>query len=125
MTLHPGAEAVVYHEVADTDTARALGSGDLDVLGTPRLLAWCEHATLEAVKGHLGDTATTVGSRVELSHSRACGVGTSVTVWAHLVHVDGRLLRFDVAATDADGQVLAHGHVTRVLVDRDRFLERL
>ena len=44
-----------------------------------------------------------MGTRVELAHLRASAVGTEVTVRADLVHVDGRLLRFDVVAEDADG----------------------
>ncbi len=42
-----------------------------------------------------------------------------------LVHVDGRLLRFDVRAEDGAGVVVGHGQVTRVVVDRARFLARL
>jgi fluoroacetyl-CoA thioesterase len=125
VTVQPGAQASVEHRVGDDDTARALGSGDLDVLATPRLLAWCEHATLQAMAGRLDPSSASVGTRVELSHLRASPVGTSLTVRADLVHVDGRLLRFEVVAEDAEGTVLGHGQVTRVLVDRARFLARL
>ena len=34
-------EATLTFTVTDEDTAAALGSGSLPVLGTPRLLAWC------------------------------------------------------------------------------------
>ena len=113
------------HQVTPDDTARALGSGDLDVLATPRLLAWCEHATVRALAGRLPEAESTVGTRVELTHLRATLVGAEVTVRADLVHVDGRLLRFDVVAEAADGTMLGHGQVTRVVVDRARFLARL
>jgi len=106
-------------------TAGALGSGDLEVLATPRLLAWCEHATVQALVGRLAEAESTVGTRVELTHQRATRVGAEVTVRADLVHVDGRLLRFDVVAEAADGTMLGHGQVTRVVVDRARFLARL
>jgi predicted thioesterase len=112
------------HVVSPDDTARALGSGDLEVLGTPRLLAWCEAATVAALTGALAEGETSVGTRVELVHQRAAAVGTSVEVRADLVHVDGRLLRFDVAAESA-GVLVGHGTVTRVVVDTDRFLARL
>ena len=125
VTVQPGAQAVVQHQVTRDDTARALGSGDLEVLATPRLLAWCEHATVQAVAGRLAEAETTVGTRMELTHQRATAVGAEVTVRADLVHVDGRLLRFDVVAEDAEGVVLGHGQVTRVVVDRARFLARL
>lgn len=125
MTVQPGARALVEHRVGADDTARALGSGDLDVLATPRLLAWCEHATLQALAGRLDDASSTVGTRVELAHLRASRVGAAVVVRADLVYVDGRLLRFEVLAEDGDGAVLGHGQVTRVVVDRARFLARL
>ena len=37
--------ATLTFDVTDEDTARALGSGDVEVLATPRLLAWCEATT--------------------------------------------------------------------------------
>jgi len=52
-------------------------------------------------------------------------VGATLDVRAELVHVDGRLLRFEVAATDAAGVLVGRATITRVLVDRDRFLSRL
>ncbi len=106
------------------DTATALGSGALEVLATPRLLAWCEAASVSALTGALAPTETSVGTRVDLVHQKASGVGAVVEVQADLVHVDGRLLRFDVAA-ECDGVLLGHGTVTRVVVDVDRFLARL
>ncbi len=126
-TVHvqPGAQGRVGHTVSPQDTARALGSGDLDVLATPRLLAWCEAATVAALADSLDAGQASVGTRVELTHQRASRVGAAVVVRADLVHVDGRLLRFDVAAEDAEGVLLAHGAVTRVVVDRERFLGRL
>lgn len=128
MAVDRGARAVVVREVTPEDTARALGSGDLEVLGTPRLLAWCEQATVAAVADGLDEGRTSVGTRVEIAHERASAVGTIVTVTAELTHVDGRLLRFDVVAEQqADGAiaVVGRGTVTRVVVDRERFLRRL
>ncbi|MEO7981623.1 MAG: thioesterase [Sporichthyaceae bacterium] len=124
MHVQSGAQGRVRHVVSSDDTARALGSGDLEVLATPRLLAWCEAATLAALAGTLTAGESTVGSRVDLVHQRATAVGGSVEVRADLVHVDGRLLRFDVAA-ESDGVLVGHGSVTRVVVDRDRYLARL
>ena len=94
----------MQHRVGADDTARALGSGDLDVLATPRLLAWCERPPSQSLAGRLDHASSdSVGTRVELAHLRASPVGRAVTVRADLVHVDGRLLRFDVVAEDSDG----------------------
>jgi fluoroacetyl-CoA thioesterase len=122
MSFHPSTYAVT-HVVTDDDTAIALGSGDLAVLATPRLLAWFEEATCSAVG--LDDASTSVGTRVEMEHLAASPVGSEVTATATVVHRDGRLVRFQVVAHDVAGTVLATGEVQRVVVDRDRFLARL
>jgi fluoroacetyl-CoA thioesterase len=125
MAVEVGLQASVHLVVSDADTARAVGSGDVPVLATPRLLALAEAATVAAVSGHLEAGQTSVGTRIQLEHLRASAVGATVTVRAQLAHVDGRLLRFEVAAEDSGGQAVGHGQVTRVVVDRDRFLARL
>jgi predicted thioesterase len=125
MTVPTGLEASLTYTITTEDTARAVGSGDVDVLATPRLLALAEAATVRAVAGHIGEQQTTVGSRVQLEHLRASPVGADIRVHARLGYTDGRLLRFDVAAEHADGTLVASGQITRVLVERDRFLARI
>jgi fluoroacetyl-CoA thioesterase len=117
--------ATLTFSVTDEDTAAAVGSGDLPVLGTPRLLAWSEAATCAAVADELDEKQTSVGTRVALEHLAASVVGEEVRVTATLTHRDGRLLRFEVVAVDSREQVVGHGEVTRVVVDRDRFMSRL
>lgn len=111
--------------VTPDDTARALGSGDVEVLATPRLLAWCEAATVAELAGQLTPGRTSVGSRIRLDHLSATPVGGSLVVTARLDHEDGRLVRFSVAAQDGAGRLVATGEVTRVVVDRERFLRRV
>jgi predicted thioesterase len=127
--IEVGLSAALSFVVDDDDTALALGSGDVPVLATPRLLAWLEAATVEALAPALEPGSTSVGTRVELEHSSATTIGATVVARASLAYVDGRLLRFEVAAeqTDAGGaaRIVATGRVTRVVVDREKFLARL
>ncbi|KRC56879.1 MULTISPECIES: thioesterase family protein [unclassified Nocardioides] len=123
-------EATVRFTVTDDDTAAALGSGSLPVLGTPRLLAWCEAATCAAVAPELGDGETSVGTRIDLEHLAATAVGGTVEVTARQVYADGRLRRYAVSARavgpdDRAGKLVGSGEVTRVVVDAERFLSRL
>lgn len=115
--------ASVTHTVTPADTASALGSGDLEVLGTPRVLAWCEEATCAALD--LAPAQTSVGTRIDLEHLAASPVGAQVTATATVIYSDGRLVRFQVVAQDASGTLLATGEVRRVIVDRERFLSRI
>lgn len=124
--MQTGDQATLEFTVTDDDTASALGSGDLPVLGTPRLLAWSEAATCAAIEEHLHGGQTSVGSRVQLDHVGASPVGAVLRVTANVTHVDGRLVRFEVVAEHAaDAKVVGHGEVTRVVVDRDRFMSRV
>ncbi len=122
-------EAALRFTVTEADTALAVGSGSLPVLGTPRLLAWCEAATCAAIEPALTPGATSVGTRVSLEHQSASPVGQEVEVAASAVYVDGRLHRFTVAArhvgTTGGGKVVGSGEVTRVVVDAEKFMSRL
>ena len=120
-----GACAELTRVVTDADTASALASGDLAVLGTPRLLAWCEEATCLAVAASLPVGATTVGTSVRLDHLAPSGVGEQVTVRAEVTAIHGRRVVLGVEATDAGGTVVGIGTVERVVVDAGRFLARL
>lgn len=122
--LTPGLTAKVELTVADADTAQALGSGDVPVLGTPRAVALAEAATVAATTRSLSPGQTTVGVRVELDHKAATPIGRRVVAEAKLTKVDGRNLVFDVVVRDGQ-TVAAEGRVWRVLVDRQRFLEKV
>jgi predicted thioesterase len=109
--------------VTESDTAVALGSGVVEVLGTPRLVALCEKAACSAVDPYLKPELTTVGMRVRLDHLQPTAVGSRVSAEAVLEKIEGRRLTFTVSASDERGLVGA-GKVTRVLVDRERFLSK-
>jgi predicted thioesterase len=123
MPLAPGLTASVTLVVDDADTALALRSGDVPVLGTPRVIALAEEATVQAVGDNLPEGRTTVGYQVQLAHLTPTPVGGTVVAEATLEQVEGRRLTFRVAVNDARGLVAA-GRITRVIVERARFLER-
>lgn len=109
--------------VSDADTAVALGSGDMEVLGTPRLIAWMEAATVEAAASLLDPGQTTVGTAVRIRHRRPTRVGETVEVKAEPnAEPDGNRITFDVRATDDSGEVIADGEIDRAIVDREQFL---
>lgn len=107
--------------VSTSDTARNVGSGDVDVLATPRLLALFEAATIDALRGILEAGQTSVGMRVQIDHLQPTPVGGEVVAEAQLEKIEGRRMTFTVTASDKGGLVGA-GKVTRVAVDTDRFM---
>ncbi len=123
MALETGLAGTAEMEVGDADTAISLGSGEVPVLATPRLIALCEAAAMKAVIGYVNDDSTTVGFRVQLDHLRPTAVGHRVVAEAHLDRIEGHRLIFTVNAKDDRGLVAA-GKVTRVIVQVERFMEK-
>jgi fluoroacetyl-CoA thioesterase len=132
MALVPGLLSFVQIVVADTDTAMAMGSGDVPVLGTPRLLALAEAAAVAAIGPSLESGLTSVGTGAALEHKRPSPVGAEVVVEAELTEVDGRRLGFRFIArqkpppgpSDGEAAVIGAGTLERVLVDKEQFVSR-
>jgi fluoroacetyl-CoA thioesterase len=123
MTMEPGLEAAFQYTVTPADTAVAVGSGEVPVLATPRVLALAEQATVAAVAGALEAGVTSVGSRVELDHLAPSPIGAELEVAAMLERVVGRRLEFTVRLRDRDRPV-ASGRVIRMVVDTAAFLRQ-
>jgi predicted thioesterase len=115
-----GAEASVGVTVGRDMTAASMGSGDVDVLGTPAVLALVERAAVAALRGLLPDDRTSVGAWVELEHVAPSAVGTRVRAHARLQSVEDRRLTFTFQVADRAGMVARGSHV-RIIVDRDAF----
>jgi len=112
--------------VTSADTAIAVGSGDVPVLATPRVIALMEQATCEALRGSLADSRTSVGTEVNVSHRVPTPVGSKVTARAIVESIEDRVIRFTVSAAHqtASGEQVAEvaiGTITRVVVERERF----
>jgi predicted thioesterase len=105
------------------DTAIALGSGDVPVLGTPAVIALAENATIAALAEFLEQSETTVGVRIEIDQSATASVGDEVVATAKVSSVEGKRIIFDVECHSGT-RLVAQGTITRVLVDRVSFIAR-
>ena len=110
--------------VTESNTAIALGSGDMPVFATPAMMALMENAAMLAVEDELPEGSTTVGGHIESSHLKPSPVGAEITATATLENVDGRKLYFNVIACQGD-VVIGEGTHLRFIVDRDRFMGKL
>jgi fluoroacetyl-CoA thioesterase len=122
--VQQGLRAEVELVVAEADTAISLRSGNVPVLATPRVLALCEEATVAALDGQLEDGQTTVGMRAHLDHLAPTAVGGTVRAEAVVEELEGPRVIFKVSVHDQRGLV-AVGRITRVVVNMERFLDKL
>jgi fluoroacetyl-CoA thioesterase len=105
-------------------TAAALGSGLVDGLATPAMIALMEAAALKAIADDLPKGFSTVGTQINVSHVAPTPVGMKVTARAVLEQVDGRRLRFAISAEDEAGPI-GKGTHERVIIELARFDDRL
>lgn len=110
-------------KVMQEDTARALGSGTLPVLGTPRLLSLVEETAWKSVAPSLSEGEGTVGTAVKLSHLAPTPVGMEVICETKLVEIDRRKLIFSFTVFD-EREKAAEGTHERFLIAEDQFLKK-
>jgi len=122
--LIPGLKGEAKLVVREEDTAKHLGSGNVAVLATPRMIALMEKASVKAVDHLLSPGQATVGSEIRVRHLAATPQGIEVKVYSELVEVEGRRLTFKVEAFDAREKVGEGVHI-RYIIDLDRFREKV
>lgn len=110
-------------EVVFENTAAAVGSGALEVFGTPSMIALMEKAALQSVQPYLDEGQGTVGLHLDVAHLAATPVGMTVRAESELEKVEGRMLFFQVRAYAGD-ELIGEGRHQRCIVYNDRFLAK-
>ncbi|NLW78568.1 MAG: thioesterase family protein [Ruminococcaceae bacterium] len=109
--------------VSAQNTARTVGSGNLDVFATPMMIALMEQAAAGCIAPQLDAGQTSVGVHIDVQHSAATPVGMAVQATATVTAVAGRQVTFAVTAGDDAGEI-GSGRHTRAIVDAGRFLAK-
>ena len=104
-------------------TAAAMGSGALEVLATPSMIALMEGTAQEAVQNLLEDGQGTVGTRIDVRHLAATPVGMEVPCTAEVTEVDRRRIVFTVKAKD-EKEVIGEGIHERFVIDNEKFFAK-
>ena len=121
--LAPGLTKEITFTVTEALTAKTVGSGTLDVLATPVMIAKMEEAAWKAVAEHLEEGSGSVGILMNAQHLSATPVGMTVTCKAELTAVEGRKLVYKVTAWDEKGPI-GEGSHTRAIINNERFLAK-
>ena len=109
--------------VSAANSARTMGSGDLEVFATPSMVALMENAAMRAVAAGLPE-GSTVGAQMNTSHIKPSPMGEEITATATLEEAEGRKLTFKVVAHDSKG-VIGEGTHIRFIVDKEKFLAKI
>jgi predicted thioesterase len=109
--------------VTEKDTAKSYGSGEVEVLATPAMIAMMENVAVACIEGLLDEGHTSVGTGIDIKHMAASPVGVEIVARATICRVDGRLLVFRVEVWD-NVEKVGEGTHTRFLVEQAKFLSR-
>lgn len=106
--------------VDETNSAKTMGSGTLDVFATPAMIALMEKTAWMSVADMLDEGCGTVGISLHVSHDAPTPLGMKVTCESELTAVDGRKLTFEVKAYDEKGMI-GKGTHERFIIQNEKF----
>lgn len=110
-------------EVTSDHSAASVGSGGLDVLSTPSLIAFMEQTAYQFIQADLPDTETTVGYEIMTKHLAPSLIGQAVTIHCQLVEQNNNRYSFQLEAYVANQKIATASH-KRARVVIDQFLNK-
>jgi len=120
----PGQIGTATTVVSTNNTAKAVGSGNLDVFATPMMIALMEEAACNCLAGTLATGQSSVGTGIEVAHNAPSRIGAAITATATLTEAEGRKVMFTITACDDAGEIGTGKH-TRFIVDAERFMQKV
>lgn len=124
MALNTGMKYRMEKTVTKDQLASSVGSGALDVFGTPFLILLMEEACFYCVRDEVEKGQSTVGTKLDVTHDSPTPIGAKVYCDCELTAIEGRKLVFKVEAYDEFG-VIGKGVHERFVVDNERFLKKV
>ena len=111
--------------VTENNTAKFMGSGDLDVLATPSLVAFMENAAKNYLNNFLNDELGSVGSNININHLTPTLIGKNIIVKGSIKEIiKEKIIIFNLEAYESDTQIATANH-TRVIINNKIFMEKL
>ena len=117
-----GQTATATTVVTEKNTAKAVGSGNLDVFSTPMMIALMEQAACKCLNLEPGQSS--VGTQINVAHTAASPLGATITAAATITQVEGRKVSFTITAHDDKNQI-GNGTHERFIIDAERFMSKL
>lgn len=121
--MKPGIKGIQTLTVTKENTAKAMGSGQMDVLATPAMVALMEQTAWMSVEEYMEEGCQTVGTMLQIKHSAPTVIGGTVTCESELTEVDKRRLVFHVTVSDGE-KIIGEGEHERFIVNTEKFMEK-
>ena len=113
------------YTVTENNTAKFMGSGDLDVLATPSLVAFMENAAKNYLNSFLTEDLGSVGSNININHIAPTLVGKKITIQGEIIQIiKEKIIIFSLEAFENDKKIGDAEH-TRVIINDEKFISKL
>ncbi|MCR8969211.1 thioesterase family protein [Facklamia sp. 7083-14-GEN3] len=114
------------YSVKKEHSAAKIGSGALEVLSTPSMIAFMENAAYELCQENIEDTnsETTVGISLEVKHLKASAISSQIEVKIIDIKQDNKILSLVIEAYQ-DDQLIGQANHQRAVVNIERFMSKL
>lgn len=110
--------------VTESNIAKTMKSGSLEVFATPAMCALMEETAQAAVQPYLEDGEGTVGISLSITHEAPTPLGATVTAKATVSAVEGRKITFDIEASDGVG-IIGRGTHERFVINNEKFMAKV
>ncbi|MBF0715241.1 thioesterase family protein [Gemelliphila palaticanis] len=116
--------------VKNNHSAIELGSGDLEVLSTPMLVAYMEETSRDLINKYISSEFTSVGSNININHLKPTKLGYSVKIISKINNIiKDKIVVFLIEAyeisEEGNSSKIGDAEHTRVIVNREKFLIKL
>lgn len=122
--IQVGQSATATVTVTESNIAKTMKSGSLEVFATPAMCALMEEAAQAAVQPELNDGEGTVGISLSISHDAPSPMGATITATATVTAVEGRKIFFNIEASDGVG-IIGKGSHERFVINNENFMTKV
>lgn len=111
--------------VSEYNTAKFMGSGDLNVLATPSLVAFMENAAKIFLNSFLTEDLGSVGSNININHLAPTLVNKEITILGEITEIiEDKIVIFNLEAFEGEKKIGDASH-TRVIINNEKFINKL
>lgn len=109
-------------------SAKNIGSGDLEVLATPMLVAYMEETARDLLNETLSKELGSVGSNINIDHLAPSKIGTTIEITATITEIiKEKIIKLSIVAHDLlkDNAIIGKAEHMRVIINNETFLKKI
>ena len=111
--------------VSENNTAKYIGSGDLNVLATPSLVAFMENSAKTFLNSFLTQDLGSVGSNININHIAPTLINKEITILGEITKIiKDKIVIFNLEAFEGEKKIGDASH-TRVIINNEKFINKL